>query len=118
METRIDVRQHRRYDFLHEFDIDWCKLDAGDEEEVEKYDSLDSDRYCFTLDFFEHSAIAFSLVIDRRDIWYYEFDRSRNVWIIGVKKQDGLTCTEAAEIARDRLEEYNNYLNGRDEEEY
>jgi hypothetical protein len=68
METRIDVRQHRRYDFLHEFDIDWCKLDAGDEEEVKKYDSLDGDWYCFTLDFYEHSAIAFSLVIDRRDI--------------------------------------------------
>lgn len=117
METKIDIRQHRRYEFLHEFNIAWDKLDEGDEEEEKAYDELDKDYYCFTLDFYDHSAIGFSLVIDRRDIWRYEFDRSRNVWIIGVKKSDWLDYKQAVEIARDRIDEYNNRLNGRDEEE-
>lgn len=117
METKIDIRPHRRYEFLHEFDIDWYKLDAGDKEETEKYDKLDENWYCFTLDCFEHGAISFSLVVDRRDLGYYEFDRSRNVWIIGVKKSEWISPKMALELARDRISEYNNYLNGWDEEE-
>ena len=51
----IDIRPHRRYQFRTDFDIDWMKLDEWDSEETERYEKLDENYYCFTLDFFEHS---------------------------------------------------------------
>lgn len=113
----IDIRPHRRYQFRTDFDIDWMKLDAGDEEETERYEKLDENYYCFTLDFFEHSIIRFDLVIDRKDIGYYEMDRSRNVWIIWIEKSEWMTQKQALELARAEIEDYNNYLNWRDEDE-
>ena len=77
--TKIDIRPHRRYDFLHDFNIDRLKLDEGDKQETKRYDNLDKNWYCFTLDCFEHGAISFSLVVDRVNLGYYEFDRARNV---------------------------------------
>ena len=115
--TKIDIRPHRRYDFLHDFNIDRLKLDEGDKQETKRYDNLDKNWYCFTLDCFEHGAISFSLVIDRVNLGYYEFDRSRNVWIIGVMKEKWMTPKMALDLARERIEEYNDYLNWRDEGE-
>lgn len=115
METKIDIRPHRRYQFRTDFWIDWLKLDEWDKEETERYEKLDDNWYCFTLDFFEHSIIRFDLVIDRKNIGYYEMDRSRNVWIIWIEKSEWMTQKQALELARAEIEEYNNYLNGWDD---
>ena len=117
MEIKIDIRPHKRYEFRTDFWIDWLKLDAWDEEETQRYEKLDENYYCFTLDCIDHSSITFHLVLDRRDIGYYEMDRARNIWIIWIEKSEGLTEKQAVEIARDELIAYNAYINGWDDEE-
>lgn len=114
---KIDIRPHRRYNFNHDLDIDWLGLDAGEPEAEKYYDSLDDDYYCYMLDFFEHGAISFSLVIDRTNIWYYEFDRSRNVGLIAIPKSMIKIWINPVELARDYLHDYNYEINGRDLED-
>lgn len=113
---KIDIQPHRRYEFRHDFNIDWEGIYNWDENAVRDYENLTDNYYCFTLDFFEHSTVSFSLVIDRVDLGYYEFDRARNVGIIWVKN-DGITYEQAKVLARAELEDYNNYLNWWDEDE-
>ena len=120
--VKIDVREHRRYSFLHEFNIDWWLLDETYEEwdyyyedwiaEKEKRERINSEYYVFWLDFFEHSMISFSLSMSRTDIWYYERDRSRDIWIIAVKN-DWIDFIQAIKIARETINNYNSMLNGR-----
>lgn len=110
-EIKLDIREHRRYRFGSDFWLDFLKLDSWDEEEENKLKDIEKDYYVFNLDFFEHSSMRFDLVLDRRDIWYYEFDRSRNVWIIAVKKDIVEDEKQAIEYARDELERYNSYIN-------
>lgn len=118
METiKIDVRPNRRYNFRHDLWIDWLGMDAWDDEACNYFDSLDENYYCYRLDFFDHSAISFSLAIERRDIWYYEFDRSRDVWLIAIPKSLVKTGRDAQKMARDYLVKYNDYINWRDESE-
>lgn len=117
METKIDIRPHRRYQFRTDFWIDWLKLDAGDKDEIKRYEKLDDDWYCFTLDCVDHSAVTFNLVLDRVNLGYYEMDRARNVWIIWVKKEHDISQKMALDIARYEIEQYNNYINGWDEED-
>ena len=113
-DVKIDIREHRRYNFEKDFKIDFLALDGKDsesyKEESKKMDDIDKNYYTFELDFFEHGAISFSLVLDRMDIGYYEFDRSRNIWIIAVRK-DGIDYKQALQIARDEIEKYNNFCN-------
>lgn len=119
METiKIDVQPHRRYEFRHDLWIDWRGMYYDEPEAQEYYESLDQDYYCYTLDFFEHSSMAFSLVIDRTDLGYYEFDRTRNVWIIAIPRNMAKNGAEAVQMARDYLDDYNMELNGWDEEEW
>jgi hypothetical protein len=69
METiKIDVKPHRCYNFRHDLDIDWRGIYYGEDEAIENYNKLDEKYYTYELDFFNHSAIAFSLVIDRQNI--------------------------------------------------
>lgn len=109
---KLDIMPHRRYTFKTDLNIDWYWIHENDPEAIEYYNSLDEKYYCFNLDFFEHSAIAFSLVIDRTNIGYYEFDRSRNVWIIAIPKEIVKSWKEAVELARDYINDYNDQING------
>ena len=119
METiKIDVQPHRRYNFRSDLEIDWRWIYYEEPEAEEYYNSLDEKYYCFNLDCYEHSCIVFSLVIDRKNLGYYEFDRARNVWIIAIPREMVKNNQEAAELARNYIEDYNSELNGRDEEEY
>ena len=121
--VKIDIMKHRRYDFKHDFDLkhEYLNetLDEDDyyfeerREEQQKRTKIQKEYYVFWLDFFEHSAISFSLVKERQNIGYYEFDRTRNVGYIAVKKTDWIDYKRAVEIAKERLEEYNNYINWR-----
>lgn len=121
--VKIDVREHRHYNFLHDFWLDWWMLDEEYEEgdyyyedwlnEQEKWRKINDEYYVFWLDFFDHSVIAFSLAMHRRDIWYYERDRSRNVGVIAVKKSDWIDFEQAEKIARTTIEDYNSLLNWR-----
>jgi hypothetical protein len=84
---------------------------------LKDYEKLDKKYYTYELDFFDHSAISFSLVIDRQNIGYYEFDRSHNVGLIAIPRSIAKNGFEAQEIARDYLKDYNMEINGRDEED-
>lgn len=118
METiKIDIMPNRRYNFRHDLNIDWRWIYYEEDEALKDYEKLDKKYYTYELDFFDHSAISFSLVIDRQNIWYYEFDRSRNVWVIAIPRSIAKTGFEAQQIARDYLEDYNMEINGRDEED-
>ncbi len=119
METiKIDVKPHRYYTFRHDLDIDREWIYYEDKDAIKDYKKLDKKYYTFELDFFDHSAISFSLVAYRQNIWYYEFDRSRNVWIIAIPKTMVKTELDAQELARDYIEDYNREINGRDEEDF
>lgn len=121
--VKIDVREHRRYSFLHELWLDWWLLDETYEEgdyyyedwleNEEKWKKINDEYYVFWLDFFEHSVIAFSLSLHRRDLGYYERDRSRNIWVIAVKKSDWIDFEMAEKIARETIDNYNSLLNWR-----
>ena len=122
--VKIDVREHRHYNFLHELWIDYWFLDDMTcekwdyyyddwKEEQKKFKKICKENRVFGLDFFEHSVISFSLVEKRQDIGYYEFDRTRNVGYIAVKRCKGLTYKKAMEIAQNTLDEYNNRINWR-----
>lgn len=117
METiKIDVKPHRYYNFRHDLDIDWKWIYYEEAEALKNYKKLDKKYYTYELDFFDHSAISFSLVIDRQNIGYYEFDRSRNVGLIAIPRSIAKNGFEAQQIARDYLEDYNMEINGRDED--
>lgn len=127
-EIFLDIREHRRYNFEHDFNINWDILDEdwsdykeGDEidygyerykEELAKYNKILEDYYVFGLDFYEHSGMWFSLVQKRMNIGYYEFDRTRDVWIIAVKKDFVEDEQDAIKQAEIELENYNNRCNG------
>ena len=121
--VKIDVMPHRHYEFLHELDLKREYLTTEYEEddyyyeewkaEQEKWKKINEEYYVFGLDFFEHSMISFSLVEKRRDIGYYEFDRTRNVGYIVVKKDELMSYSQAMKIAEETLEEYTNYCNWR-----
>ena len=115
--TRIDVRPHRRYEFLHDFNLDWLEMDAWNKAEIKRLNGIKKDYFIFYLDFFDHSVQVFSLADDRTDLGYYEFDRAKDIWIIAVMKEDWMTKKMALELARDRIEDYNSWINGRDEGE-
>lgn len=117
MEIKIDVKPHRYYNFRHDLDIDWWGIYYEDEEAIESYNKLGNTYYMYGLDFFNHSAISFSLAIERQNIGYYEFDRSRNVWVIAIPKELIKSEAEARELARDYIEDYNMEINWRDEDE-
>jgi hypothetical protein len=122
-DVKIEIRQNRRYNFLHDFWLDWSLLDIDDctEEdyyyparkyEQERLGKIKSEYYVFGLDFFDHSVIAFSLTAERQNIGYYEFDRSRDVWIIAVKKAEDIDEERAFDIAKETIENYNSIING------
>jgi hypothetical protein len=81
-------------------------------EEIVKYKKIQDEYYVFGLDFFEHTTIHFSLTARRENIGYYEFDRSRDVGIIAVKKEIAKDEQDAMEIASKELEMYNARCNG------
>lgn len=126
---KIDIREHRNYSFQKDFWLNFYYLDMdytgytqeelendyeyeSYKEELKKYHDVQKDYYVFWLDCYEHSSIHFSLVINRKNIGYYEFDRSRNVWIIAVKKDSVKNEKEAQELAEKEIENYNNRCNG------
>lgn len=113
---KIDVKPHKYYNFRHDLNIDWRGIYYEEDEAIENYNKLDEIYYTYELDFFNHSAISFSLVIDRRNIWYYEFDRTRNVWVIAIPKEIVNSELQARELARDYISDYNDYINWRDED--
>lgn len=118
METiKIDVQPHRYYNFRHDLEIDWRGIYYEEEEAIKNYNKLDEKYYTYWLDFFNHSAISFSLVIDRQNIGYYEFDRTRNVGVIAIPKEIVKSESEARQIARDYISDYNMEINWRDEED-
>lgn len=118
METiKIDIKPHRYYNFRHDLDIDWKGISYEEDEALKDYEKLDKKYYTFELDFFDHSSISFSLVIDRQNIGYYEFDRSRNVGLIAIPRSIVKNGFEAQKIARDYIYDYNMEINGRDEED-
>lgn len=128
-DIKIDIREHRSYTFEHDF---WLKHDILDldftweseedleydsdyeqyKEEIAKYKKIQDEYYVFWLDFFEHTTMSFSLTARRENIGYYEFDRSRDVWIIAVKKEIAKDEHDAMEIASKELEMYNSRCNG------
>lgn len=117
METiKIDVKPHRYYNFRHDLDIDWKWIYYEEDEALKNYEALDEKYYTYELDFFNHSAISFSLVLDRQNLWYYEFDRSRNVGIIAIPRSMVKDNSEAMNLARDYISDYNMEINGRDED--
>lgn len=121
--VKIDVMPHRRYRFLQELDLKREYLTTTYEkddyyyeewkEEQRKFKKICKENRVFWLDFYEHSAIAFSLVEKRQNIGYYEFDRTRNIWYIAIERRRGLTYAKAMKIAEETIEEYNNYCNWR-----
>lgn len=66
--------------------------------------------YIFNLDCYEHSLICFHLS-RKSSNGYYDFDNSKNVWIIAVSKEIAKTEEEALKIAENELKNYNSYLN-------
>jgi len=118
METiKIDVQPHKYYNFRHDLDVDWRWIYYEEEKAIQDYEKLDEKYYTYELDFFNHSAISFSLVIDRQDIGYYEFDRTRNVWVIAIPKEIVKSELQARELARDYISDYNDYINWRTDED-
>lgn len=119
--VKIDVMQHRNYEFLHELWIDYGFLNETYEkwdyyyedyiEEQKKFKKICKENRVFWLDFFEHSMISFSLSMFRKNIGYYEMDRTRNVWYIAIKRRRWLTYEKAVKIAKNTIEDYNNYCN-------
>ena len=106
-DIEIEIMNHRCYNFQQDLHLDW-----GDSENFDKQmQEIEKKYYYFTLDMFEHWNICFSLVLDRKDIGYYEFDRSRNIWIIAVSKKLARSNQEAIELARKEIENYNSYCN-------
>lgn len=127
---KIDIMKHRNYNFQKDFWIDYEYLfeDFSDyteedkensqdyyyyEEAKKKREEVNKDYYVFWLDYYEHSYIRFSLCLDRIYLGYYELDRTRKVGIIAVKKDAVKDEKEAIERARQEIENYNNYCNGR-----
>lgn len=106
-DIKIEIMNHRRYNFQQDLHLDWDDSENFDKQMQE----IEQKYYYFTLDMFEHWNISFSLVLDRKDIGYYEFDRSRNIWIIAVSKTLAWSNQEAIELARREIENYNSYLN-------
>lgn len=106
-DIKIEIMQHKRYIFQNDLNLDWWDWENFDKQMKE----IEQKYYFFTLDMFEHWNVCFSLVLDRKDIWYYEFDRSRNIWIIAVSKELAKNDKEAIELARNEIEKYNSYLN-------
>lgn len=128
-DVKIDIREHRNYTFQHDFDLKHDILDIdfswytpeeleGDyeyekyKEELKKYQDIEKDYYVFWLDFYEHTIMRFSLVIKREYLGYYEFDRTRNVWIIAVKRDSCKDEKDAIKIAEKEIENYNHRCNG------
>lgn len=126
---KLDIREHRRYNFEHDFwlnheilDLDFTWESEEDleynsdyeqyKEEIAKYKKIQEEYYVFGLDFFEHTTMSFSLTARREYLGYYEFDRSRDVWIIAVKKDIAKDEKDAMEIAAKELEMYNARCNG------
>lgn len=128
---KIDIRKHRNYNFQHDFDIDWEILDLEEDfkkytpeeleedyeyskflEEKKKLQDIEEKYYVFELDFFDHSAIGFSLACRRINLWYYNMDRSCNVWIVAVEKSIAKDEIDAEKQCKQYIEEYNNYCNG------
>lgn len=121
--VKIEIQPHRHYEFLHDLDLKrdyllytYEKDDYYYEEYLEeqkKRKKLNEENYVFWLDYFEHWMISFSLVEKRQNIWYYEFDRTRNVWFIFIKKEENLSYSDAMKIAENVIQEYNSYINWR-----
>ena len=128
-DIKIDIRENRSYTFEHDFNLDHVLLDMdfsweneedlewdfeyeNYKEEIAKYKKIQDEYYVFGLDFFEHSTIHFSLTARRVYLGYYEFDRTRDVWIIAVKKDIAKDEKDAMEIASKELEMYNARCNG------
>ena len=106
-DIEIEIMNHRNYQFQQDL-----HLDFDDWENYEKQmQEIDKKYYSFTLDMFEHWNVSFSLVVDRIYLGYYEFDRSRNIWIIAVSKKLAWSYQEALQLARKEIENYNSYLN-------
>lgn len=111
--VKICIQPHRHYTFLNELEIDWEWIYEEDKKAIKDYEKLDKKYYCFNLDFFDHGAIAFNLVLDRIDLGYYERDRARNVWIIAIDKLQVKSGKDALELARKTIEDYNHLINWR-----
>lgn len=101
-DIKIDIREHRRYNFCKDLNLDHDNID---------YWELEKTYYVFDLDFFEHSSIAFSLAINRVDLGYYNMDRSTNIWIIAVPRELAENEKQARELAEKEIENYNSWMN-------
>lgn len=129
-DIKIDIKEHRRYSFQKDFDIDYeyLEMDFSDyteeekensqdyeyyKENSEKYKEICEKYYVFWLDFFDHSVIGFSLSCERMDLGYYNWDRSTNVWIIAVDKNAVKDYKDALQAAKLEVEAYNAYINWR-----
>lgn len=120
--VKIDIMEHRHYNFLHDFDLKreyltetyekWDYYYEERKEEQKRFKKIQKDYWLFWLDFFDHSVIWFTLSAKRMNIGYYELDRSRNVGYIAIKRRRGLTREKALKRAEETIEEYNNYING------
>lgn len=78
------------------------------------FESQKDNYFLFWLDFYDHTTIKFTIGGKyREDIWYYEFDRTRNVGVIAVDKKKAKTEAEALDIAEKELDKYNKFINWR-----
>lgn len=127
--SKICIREHRRYTFENELEINFNTLDLDftgytEEELAEDYDyqnykeeqkklqDIQEKYYLFDLDFFDHSCIGFSLSCNRIDLWYYNMDRTCNVGFIAIEKSSCKDYEEAKKLAAEEIENYTNYCNG------
>lgn len=124
--SKLCIREHRRYNFPNELNINFEDLNSDDEysdtETIGQHENKKLEGYhVFNLDCYEHSSIHFSLSGTGMQC---QFDTARKCWIIAVPKHiewdngpwyigsKDYTEDEAREMAKADIEIYNQYLNG------